>query len=159
MKHMNAQREGDKAAFKLLVGGGSHGDTNENMVGDILSSKKVGYPTKPTNLDLWSGNHIPLYPQCPQMYSGTKKNVFNISWKNHWDNESERALHTLNWWSSDLDVHLNQLEGLLKQVAEPHPPCFWSGRLKWSLRICVFNKFSHDADAAIPETTLWEPWL
>lgn len=143
---MNAQREGDKAVFLTpRPSCGSHGDTNKNMAGDILFSKKVGYPTKPTDLDLWSGNHIPFYPQCPQMYSRTKKNVFNISRKNRWDNESE---------------HLNQPEGLLNQIAGPPTPSLSDpvGQ-KWSLRICIFNEFSHDADAVIPETTLWEPQL
>lgn len=51
-KHMNAQREGDKAVFltpsRLCVSW----RYNENMVGDITYSQKGGYPTKPTNLDL-----------------------------------------------------------------------------------------------------------
>ena len=51
-----------KLSFHSPGGLGVSQGPHENMVGDSPRSKKVGCPTKPTNLDLHSANRILLYP-------------------------------------------------------------------------------------------------
>lgn len=70
--------------FFLISGrvGGLTGD-HENMVGDTPYLQKVDCPTKPTDLELHLGSCISFHPQCPQMYSGDKKDVFQVSRRNH----------------------------------------------------------------------------
>lgn len=58
-------------------------------------------------------------------------------------------------WFSKLRVHQDPMEGLLK-----HPLLGLTSRVShtvgfgWGLRICIFNEFSSDADAADLRTTL-----
>lgn len=51
-----------KLSFLSPGGLGVSQGPHENMVGDTPGSKKVGCLTKPTKLDLHSGNRILLYP-------------------------------------------------------------------------------------------------
>lgn len=52
-----------------------------------------------------------------------------------------------------LHLHQNSLEGLLKQVAQPHPQGLWFSRSGFGQRNCVSNKLLGDADAAGLGTT------
>lgn len=56
------------------------------------------------------------------------------------------------WSASELPRELIQ-----KGIAGPTLEFQIQFDLRWSLRICISNKFSKDADAASQETTLWEP--
>ena len=80
----------------------------------------------------------------------------------------------LGQWCSNLKEHQNRLKDLLKQgVQGGHPQNFWPSEsagvpnprisdpvgLGWSPIICIFNKFTGDAEVAGPGTPFKEPQL
>lgn len=72
-------------------------------------------------------------------------------------NSNSIALVYINGSQTSLSIRI--MEGLLKQIAGPHPQQFWFSRSEAGLRICISNMFPTNAGATDLGTMLGEPLL
>lgn len=156
-KHENAQSGGGKAVFSFSWGSGGLTGTPWEHGGRYTRLKESGlsYKANQAGFTFWKSH--PFVPLVSLKAQWVQERCIQGLQGEPGDDESERALYAFSQWFSGLDMHLNYLKGLWKQISGPHLQSFWLGRLERSPRTCIFNKFSGDDDG--PETTLWDPQL